>query len=55
MLHITPWEFVQKYLDFFKQREHAILPNVNLVPKEDPTTLFINSGVQPIEKYLAGE
>ncbi|MCA9390024.1 alanine--tRNA ligase [candidate division WWE3 bacterium] len=55
MLQIEPWDFVQKYLDFFKEREHAILPNVNLVPKEDPTTLFINSGVQPIEKYLAGE
>lgn len=55
MLQISPWEFVQKYLDFFEKRGHAILPNVGLVPKEDPTTLFINSGVQPIEKYLAGE
>jgi len=55
MLQITPWEFVQKYLDFFEKRGHAILPNVGLVPKEDPTTLFVNSGVQPIEKYLAGE
>lgn len=55
MIDITPWEFVQKYLDFFESKGHAILPNVNLVPKEDPTTLFVNSGVQPIEKYLAGE
>lgn len=55
MLQISPWDFVQKYLDFFEKRGHAILPNVNLIPKEDPTTLFVNSGVQPIEKYLAGE
>ncbi len=55
MITITAWEFVEKYLDFFKKHGHAILPNVSLVPKEDPTTLFINSGVQPIEKYLAGE
>ncbi len=55
MLTISPWDFVQKYLDFFAQHGHAVVPNVNLVPKEDPTTLFVNSGVQPIEKYLAGE
>lgn len=55
MIDIGPWEFVEKYLQFFEKQGHVILPNVSLVPKEDPTTLFVNSGVQPIEKYLAGE
>lgn len=45
----------QKYLDFFTKRQHAIIPRANLVPKEDPTTLFTGSGMQPIVPYLLGE
>ncbi len=45
----------QKYLEFFKDRGHAIIPRANLVPKEDPTTLFTGSGMQPMISYLLGE
>jgi alanyl-tRNA synthetase len=45
----------QKFFDFMKEKGHAILPSAPLVPKEDPTVLFINSGMQPLVPYLMGE
>ena len=45
----------QKYLDFFKAREHAEIPSASLVPQNDPTTLFTGSGMQPLVPYLLGE
>ena len=44
-----------KYLDFFKDKEHAIVPSGGLVPENDPTTLFTGSGMQPMIGYLLGE
>ena len=43
------------YLEFFKQREHAIIPRAKLIPYNDPTTLFTGSGMQPLLPYLLGE
>lgn len=43
-----------KYLDFFKAQNHAVIPRSNLVPHEDPTTLFTGSGMQPLLEYLLG-
>ncbi|MCE7936771.1 alanine--tRNA ligase [Candidatus Saccharibacteria bacterium CPR2] len=43
------------YLDFFKQKNHAILPRTTLVPQNDPTTLFTGSGMQPMLPYLLGD
>ncbi|MDQ5885429.1 MAG: alanyl-tRNA synthetase [Patescibacteria group bacterium] len=43
------------YLDFAKQNGHAIIPRVNLVPKDDPTILFTGFGMQPLLPYLLGE
>ena len=48
-------ELRQKYLDFFKSKNHAIIPSAPLVPENDPTTLFINSGMHPLVPYLMGE
>jgi len=45
----------KKYLDFFVKKNHQILPNVSLVPENDPTALFINSGMHPLIPYLLGE
>ncbi|HSH31284.1 MAG TPA: alanine--tRNA ligase-related protein, partial [Candidatus Saccharimonadales bacterium] len=44
-----------KYLEFFKSKGHAIIPRANLVPQEDPTTLFTGSGMQPLVPYLLGQ
>ncbi len=44
-----------KYLEFFKERGHAVIPRALLVPYNDPTTLFTGSGMQPLISYLLGE
>uniref|UniRef100_A0A7C4R4G5 Alanine--tRNA ligase n=1 Tax=candidate division CPR3 bacterium TaxID=2268181 RepID=A0A7C4R4G5_UNCC3 len=45
----------QKFLDFFKDRGHAVVPSASLLPENDPTTLFTGSGMQPMVPYLLGE
>lgn len=48
-------ELIKKYFDFFKSKKHKVIPNSSLVPKEDPTTLFISAGMQPLVPYLLGQ
>lgn len=43
------------YLDFYSQRQHAVVQRAPLVLKDDPTTLFTGSGMQPMIPYLLGE
>jgi alanyl-tRNA synthetase len=43
------------YLEYFKERGHTVIPRANLVPQDDPTTLFTGSGMQPLIPYLLGE
>ncbi len=45
----------QKYLDFFKERGHSIIPSASLLPENDPSLLFVNSGMFPLVPYLLGE
>lgn len=45
----------RKYLKFFEDRGHAIIPAAPIVPLEDPTTLFTSSGMQPLVPYLKGQ
>lgn len=52
---MTIHEIRTKYLEFFKNKQHAILPSAPLVPDNDPTTLFTGSGMQPMVPYLLGE
>ncbi|NQV13282.1 MAG: alanine--tRNA ligase [Parcubacteria group bacterium] len=52
---MTTAELRKKYLDFFKQKGHAIIPSASLLPENDPTTLFTGSGMQPMIPYLLGE
>jgi len=52
---MTAKELKQKYLAFFVKKGHKKLPNVSLVPENDPTALFINSGMHPLVPYLLGE
>lgn len=44
-----------KYLKFFADRGHAIIPAAPIVPPGDPTTLFTSSGMQQLVPYLKGE
>ena len=48
-------EIRSKYLQFFKERGHTIIPAASLVPQNDPTTLFTGSGMQPMIPYLLGK
>lgn len=52
---MTAKELKQKYFAFFVKKGHKKLPNVSLVPENDPTALFINSGMHPLVPYLLGE
>lgn len=52
---MTAQEIRQAYLDFFKERGHAVVSRASLVLKDDPTTLFTGSGMQPMIPYLLGE
>lgn len=48
-------EIRQKYLEFFKERGHAVIPSASLLPENDSTLLFVNSGMSPLVPYLSGE
>ena len=52
---MTAQEIRKKYLAFFVERRHKIIPRAILVPQDDPTTLFTGSGMQPLVPYLLGE
>ncbi len=52
---MTGQEIRRKYLEFFEERGHKVIPRAPLVPKDDPTTLFTGSGMQPLIPYLLGE
>jgi len=52
---MTAQEIRKKYLEYFKDREHKVIPRASLVPQDDPTTLFTGSGMQPLVPYLLGE
>ncbi|WP_202080165.1 alanine--tRNA ligase [Caldalkalibacillus salinus] len=44
----------QRFLDFFKEKGHDIEPSAPLVPHDDPSLLWINSGVATLKKYFDG-
>ncbi|HMS31583.1 MAG TPA: alanine--tRNA ligase-related protein, partial [Candidatus Saccharibacteria bacterium] len=52
---MTAQEIRNKYLEFFQARGHAVVNRASLVLKDDPTTLFTGSGMQPMIPYLLGE
>lgn len=54
MKKLSSAEFRQMFLDFFKSKGHDVEPSASLVPKDDPTLLWINSGVATLKKYFDG-
>ena len=48
-------EIRKKYLNFFKNHGHAIIPSAPLIPENDPSVLFTTAGMQPLVPYLLGQ
>lgn len=51
---MTSVEIRQIFLDFFKNREHQIVPSAPIVVKNDPTLLFTNAGMNQFKDYFLG-
>lgn len=54
MKQLTSAEVRQLFLDFFKSKGHSVEPSASLIPVNDPTLLWINSGVATLKKYFDG-
>ncbi|WP_341960848.1 alanine--tRNA ligase [Planococcus maritimus] len=54
MKNLKAEEIRKLYLDFFKEKGHDVEPSAPLVPFEDPSLLWINSGVATLKKYFDG-
>ncbi|HEM3618598.1 TPA: alanine--tRNA ligase [Streptococcus suis] len=54
MHQLSSAQIRQMWLDFWKSKGHAVEPSANLVPVNDPTLLWINSGVATLKKYFDG-
>ncbi|MFA6256980.1 MAG: alanine--tRNA ligase [Candidatus Paceibacterota bacterium] len=48
-------EIRTKFLKFFENRGHKIIPSASLVPENDPSVLFNTAGMQPLVPYLLGQ
>ena len=42
------------FLNFFKEKKHSIVPSAPMVLKNDPTLMFVNSGMAPFKEYFLG-
>ena len=47
-------EVRSKFLSFFKEKKHNIVPSAPMVLKDDPTLMFVNSGMAPFKEYFLG-
>ncbi len=54
MKKLSSTELRQLFLDFFEEKGHKVEKSASLVPVEDPTLLWINSGVATMKKYFDG-
>ncbi|MCL6570628.1 MAG: alanine--tRNA ligase [Bacillus sp. (in: Bacteria)] len=54
MKNLTGSQIRTMFLDFFIEKGHAVEPSAPLVPHEDPSLLWINSGVATLKKYFDG-
>ena len=52
--NISSVEIRDRFISFFKGKDHMEITDSSVVPKNDPTLLFINSGMAPIKNYFTG-
>jgi alanyl-tRNA synthetase len=51
---LTSKEIRRKFLEFFEQKGHEIVPSAPVVNKSDPTLMFINAGMNPFKDFFLG-
>lgn len=54
MKKLTGSQIRQMFLDFFQEKGHKVEPSASLIPHDDPSLLWINSGVATLKKYFDG-
>lgn len=52
---ITANEIREKFINYFKERDHIEIQNSSLIPENDPSVLFTAAGMHPLVPYLLGE
>ncbi|HHC78907.1 MAG TPA: alanine--tRNA ligase, partial [Flavobacteriia bacterium] len=52
---MTSQKIRQQFLDFFKNKQHKIVPSAPIVIKNDPTLMFNNAGMVPFKEYFLGQ
>lgn len=55
MKEITRKDLIERYLSYFKSKNHKEIPNSSLIPENDPTVLFTTAGMHPIVPFLLGQ
>lgn len=55
MTRISAQELRDKWLKFFEEKGHTIIPSSSLVPENDPSVLFTMAGMFPLVPYLMGQ
>lgn len=52
---MTHLEIRQKFLDFFRARQHAVVASSSLLPTDDPSVLLTSAGMQQFKPYFIGQ
>lgn len=52
---MTAHQIRQTFLDFYHHHHHEIIPSAPIIAHDDPTTLFVNSGMMPLKGLFLGQ
>lgn len=55
MKYMSGNEIRSRFLEFFRERGHLMLPSASLIPQDDPTLLLIGAGMAPFKPFFTGK